>query len=251
MLMRLYQGDCYEIMRDIPSNTVDLVVMDPPYEIGTAGGGLYTSKRRRYVNDLVAMQDGFSDAILDEICRVLKKINLYVFCSLKQMPGLLTYFVQRRGCNWNLLTWHKTNPVPACNNKYLSDTEYICFFRESGIKISGSYETKKTYFVTPHNKTDKDKYNHPTIKPENIIRVLVGNSSKPGDMVLDPFMGSGTTGVICKELQRDFIGIEIDPKHFATASHRISATKEVEIEQILALDIECECQLDLFTGLKL
>jgi len=220
-LIQLFQGDCYEILKDIPDKTVDLIVMDPPYEIGTTGGGMYSHGKRKYAGELITMQNGFNDSILKELCRVMKKINLYVFCSLKQIPMLLEYFVKGKGCNYNLLTWHKTNPVPACNNKYLSDTEYICFFREPGVHIGGSYKTKKTYFITPLNKADKQKYNHPTVKPENIIQAMIVNSSKEGDLVIDPFMGSGTTGAVCKALQRNFIGIEINPQYFKTAEQRI------------------------------
>lgn len=123
--------------------------------------------------------------------------------------------------NMELLTWHKTNPVPTCNNKYLSDTEYLLFFRETGVKINGSYETKKKYYVTPTNKDDKKQYGHPTIKPLDIIKNLIINSSNEGDVVLDPFMGSGTTPVACVETNRHYIGFEIDQNYFDIACKRL------------------------------
>lgn len=137
--------------------------------------------------------------------------------------------------NFDLLTWHKTNPVPTCNNKYLSDTEYLLFFRENGVKIYGTYQTKKKYYVSPTNKEDKQKYNHPTIKPLNIIENLITNSSKENDVVLDCFMGSGTTGVACKNLNRDFIGMEIDEKYFKIAEERINGEKSKQE----VLDLSC------------
>jgi len=92
---------------------------------------------------------------------------------------------------------------------------------KNGVKIYGNYHTKRKYYVTPANVEDKKKYNHPTIKPLNIIENLIINSSQENDTVLDCFMGSGTTGVACKRLNRNFIGIEIDEKYFEIAKERI------------------------------
>lgn len=138
-----------------------------------------------------------------------------------KIPILIDYFVKEHGCNWNLLTWHKTNPAPACGNKYLSDTEYCFFAREPGVKIYGSYQTKKTYYITPVNKKDKKLYDHPTVKPLEIVENLIENSSKENEIVLDPFLGSGTTGVASKLHKRQFIGIELDNTYFETAKKRI------------------------------
>lgn len=120
-----------------------------------------------------------------------------------------------------MLTWHKTNPVPACGNKYLTDTEYCFFARERGVKVYGSYQTKKTYYVTSLNTKDKKLYGHPTVKPLEIVENLIVNSSQEGDRVFDPFMGSGTTGVASKLHKRDFVGVEIDNTYFETAKNRI------------------------------
>lgn len=218
----LYLGDCMDIMKTIEDKSIDLVITDPPYKIETSGGGLYTQADKQYVKELNSMKDGFSEDVLDELCRIMKKINIYFFCSQKQIIPLLDYFVKKKKCNWNLLTWHKTNPVPACGNKYLTDTEFILFFREKGVKVYGSYNTKFTYYVTPLNQKDKKKYGHPTIKPQEILLNLVTNSSQEGDTVCDPFMGSGSTGVACKSLNRDFIGIEVDNNWYQIAQNRIN-----------------------------
>ena len=218
----LYLGDCMDIMKIIEDKSIDLVITDPPYKIETSGGGLYTQADKQYVKELNSMKDGFSEDVLDELCRIMKKINIYFFCSQKQIIPLLDYFVKKKKCNWNLLTWHKTNPVPACGNKYLTDTEFILFFREKGVKVYGNYNTKFTYYVTPLNQKDKKKYGHPTIKPQEILLNLVTNSSQEGDTVCDPFMGSGSTGVACKSLNRDFIGIEVDNNWYQIAQNRIN-----------------------------
>lgn len=218
----LHLGDCMDIMKTIEDKSIDLVITDPPYKIETSGGGLYTQADKQYIKELNSMKDGFSEDVLDELCRIMKKINIYFFCSQKQIIPLLDYFVKKKKCNWNLLTWHKTNPVPACGNKYLTDTEFILFFREKGVKVYGNYNTKFTYYVTPLNQKDKKKYGHPTIKPQEILLNLVTNSSQEGDTVCDPFMGSGSTGVACKSLNRDFIGIEVDNNWYQIAQNRIN-----------------------------
>jgi DNA modification methylase len=218
----IYNIDCLQGLRQMPDGCVDLIVTDPPYDIETKGAGLYKQDDKRYIHELEGMSSGFDDVMLDELCRVMKKINIYIFCSQKQILPLLNYFVTQRHCNYNILTWHKTNPVPACGNKYLTDTEFILFFREKGVKIYGEYNTKFTYYVTPLNKEDKKKYNHPTIKPLKIVRNLIINSSLEGDLVLDPFTGSGTTAVAAKTLGRKYIGFEINTEYVEIANNRLA-----------------------------
>lgn len=218
-------GDCLEVMKNIPDHSVDLIVTDPPYLKKSHGyyhgGGSFGTTNRAYHGELDGenLLDGCSITVLEEIKRVMKKINLYIFCSKEQLLQYMTFF---KDYNMDLLTWHKTNPVPTCHNKYLSDTEYILFFRENGVKIYGDYETKKKFYVSQTNKRDKELYQHPTVKPIKIIENLVLNSSEPNDIVLDPFMGSGTTGVACKHLNRNFIGIELNDKYFQVAQDRIN-----------------------------
>ena len=227
-MIDLRQGDCLEIMKDIPDKSIDLIVIDPPYELETQrGGGFFRNsneKRRKYQDEIENMMTGISEQLLDILCNKMKKVNIYIFCSRTQMLTLLNY-ANKNNFSWNLLTWHKTNPIPTCNNKYLNDTEYIVFMREKGVQVFGSYHTKKSYFITSVNKKEKQLYGHPTIKPLDIIENLIINSSQENDTILDCFMGSGTTGVACKELHRNFIGIELDKKYFEIAKKRIEETK--------------------------
>ena len=222
-MVDLKHGDCLELMKDIPDGSVDLVLTDPPYMIATVGAGIYKQADKQYVKELDGIKDGFDEKVLDEICRVMKKINVYLFCSQKQIIPLIDYFVKKKNCNWNILSWHKSNPVPACGNKYLTDTEFVLFFREKGVKIYGEYETKFTYYVTPLNQKDKKQYEHPTIKPVKILQNLIVNSTLENGAVLDCFMGSGSTGVACVNTNRRFIGIELDDKYFEIAKQRIDA----------------------------
>lgn len=209
MSIDLKCGDSYELIKDIPTNSIDLVIIDPPYQFDMAGGGgcFGTHKRNyhtEYVNlcklerpfeekeivrvksnaddhrkQLRFISEGFTNEILDELVRVMKKINIYVWCSKAQIKQIWNYF-DEKGCNLDLLTWHKTNPIPTCNNSYLNDTEYLIFAREKGVKVYGTYHTKKKYYVSKANVADKKLYEHPTIKPLEIIKNLVINSSLGG-----------------------------------------------------------------------
>ena len=303
-LDNIYCEDCYEAIKKIPDKSIDLVIIDPPYEfcqggkghsdlgdrkqkqknemysldtditkrkIGTgysSGGGCFGTKKRNYHseinetdvtlarkkyldylnehgkdeeserlrvianaidnrNNTYFISKGISNEILDELVRVMKKVNIYVWCNKAQLRQLIDYF-DDLGCNIDLLTWHKTNPIPTCNNTYLSDTEYCVFARESGVKIYGTVETKKKYYVSSCNVEDKQLYDHPTIKPENIISNLIINSSEEEDIVLDTFMGSGTTAVCAKKLNRHFIGFELNPKFHKIACDRLNGITQQE-----------------------
>ena len=227
MNTQIFCGDCLELIKDIPDNSIDLVVIDPPYEIPNGGGGAFGIKKRKFRKELEdgSLTKGFDMAVLDELIRVMQKVNNYIWCNKEQIRDYLNYF---KKCNMELLTWHKTNPVPACGNKYLSDTEYLLFFREKGVKVRGTYYTKRKFYVTKTNKRDKGKYNHPTVKPLDITENIIINSSLEGDVVLDCFMGSGTTGVACVNTGRNFIGIELDPTYFETAKKRL---EEAEVKK--------------------
>lgn len=227
----LRNQDCMETMKEMPDNFVDLIVTDPPYEICTKGAGIYNQPDKQYVKRLNGMRDGYDDSVLEEMCRVMKRINIYLWCSQKQIIHLLDYFVSKRNCNWNILSWHKTNPVPACGNKYLTDTEFILYFREKGVPIFGDYGTKKTWYASPIDVKEKKLYNHPTVKPTNILKNLIINSSEERGIVFDPFMGTGSTGAACIETNRRFMGSEIDKQYFETAKDRICSVN-AQIEAI-------------------
>lgn len=231
----IYNMDCLEGMKMIPDGSVDCIICDPPYLLENKGGGFWSKNEDPNVNHYNArgtckgmdklgnIKSGFDKTILDEMCRVMKKVNIYIFCSQKQIQQHLDYFVNGKGCNWNLLSWHKTNPIPACGNKYLNDTEYILFFREKGVRIYGSYETKRTFYTTLRNQEDNMRYHHPTVKPVQIIRNFVVNSTQEGGVILDPFLGTGTTAVASIKEHRHYIGFEIDTAHYQTALKRIAA----------------------------
>lgn len=142
-----------------------------------------------------------------------------------------------KGCNVDLLVWYKTNPLPTCNNKYLSDLEYCVFAREPNNPLFGTYETKSKCYISGANVADKKEYAHPTCKPVERLKHFIINSSKEGDVILDPFAGSGSTLVAAKELNRQYIGFEIDEKWYKVAKDRL-------------IGINVKGQIDLFADFE-
>ncbi len=218
----IYNMDCLQGLQQIESGTVSLIVADPPYELQQHNGaGAFGRKNREYHQGIDHLQSGVSNEVLEECLRVCKHPNMYIFCSKDQLPQLLNFALSHK-LKYDLLTWHKTNPVPTCNNKYLSDTEYIVFMR-NGANLYGTYETKRKYFITQTNTADKKAFGHPTPKPVPIIKTLIENSTQSGDLVLDPYMGSGTTAVACMQSGRKYIGFELDKDYYDKAVKRIKA----------------------------
>ncbi len=225
MINTITLGNCYELIKEIPDNSIDLIYIDIPYLFthGKGGAGALSKRVNRLMKEeLYKIKDGIDISLFDEICRILKNINIYIWCNQKQMLEILKYFIDNKNCNFEILTWNKTNPIPMTDNTYLSDIEYCLFFREKGVRLNNGYELKSKYYISPLNKADKDKYNHPTIKPLELVKRHILHSTQKGDLVLDCFSGSGTTCVACKELDRRFIGIEIDPEYHKISLDRLN-----------------------------
>ena len=153
---------------------------------------------------------------------MLKEPNLYFWCNKKQIPEYLDFYVNKHKCKFDILFWSKPNALPTYSNKYLSDTEYLLYFRKGkGKCFPQSYEDAKTYYIAPINHKDKKQFGHPTIKPLEITEKIIRNSSKEDQLVLDPFMGSGQTGIACVKQKRKFIGIDIEQRWFELSTRRI------------------------------
>ena len=173
--------DCLDGLRDLPDGCIDLVVTDPPYAYASnRGGGCFGSDKKAYHSELEPISHGFAKEVNEELLRVMAKSNIYIWCSRDQVRDTLDWWLDNADVGMDILTWHKTNPVPTCHNKYLSDTEYLLFFRGKGVKVHGTYETKRKFLVSGVNKADKDLYNHPTVKPYGMTRDLIVNSSLRG-----------------------------------------------------------------------
>lgn len=222
----LLHGDCLEVMKQIPDKSVDCVIMDPPYKILGNGFSAPAGKlkdRDIFKNDIIKIKDGFDFSLLFEIERVLKKWNAYIYCNKDLLFDLVVWFKENTKANLDVLIEHINNPTPFCNT-YLNDIDYILFIREAGVKINGTYHDKIKLRSKNTNKEDKKKYGHPTPKYVCLVEQYVKNSTNEKGTVLDPFMGSGTTGVACKRLNRNFIGVELDENYFNIAKKRIEET---------------------------
>lgn len=224
----LFNADALETIKTFSDKSIDLIVTDPPYDIAVdenCGGmlerkGLGKSFKQLKDSDIVSGYDIKSYG--KEFFRILKTVNLYIWCNKKQIPEYLDFYVLQNECLFEILTWHKTNALPNLANKYITDTEFLLYFhKKGGFCQPNSYEDGKSYFMSLINLKDKKVWHHPTIKPLEFTKRVIRNSSREGETVLDCFMGSGTTGVACKELNRNFIGIERNPEFFKSASIRL------------------------------
>lgn len=203
----IYHGDCREILPTLPN--VDLVLTDPPYEITASGGGIGAT--RKYLNDTEGFTDcGFDYSLLSGF------ENWICFGTLRQVPKLIEC---ANGKRWMLITWNKPNPCPLINGNYLPDTEYIVHAWSSG-QLFGDFQDKARFIVHPLG--DKQQGEHPNEKPMRVMLKLVRVGSKETQAILDPFMGSGTTLVAAKQLNRQAIGIEIEEKYCEIAAKRLS-----------------------------
>ena len=225
----MWQGDCLERMKDIPDKSIDLIATDPPYLISSInGGGTINNKMKlnKSLQDLtiVDITKGYDIELFGkEFVRIMKEINIYFWCNKRQIPDYFNFYVNQLKCKYEVLCWHKTNALPTYSNKYLTDTEYCLYFHKGkGKCFPQSYEDAKTYYIAPSNQSDKRKFKHPTIKPLDFMEKIIRNSTRENAIVLDPFMGSGTTGVAAANTGRKFIGIELDEKYFETAKQRIN-----------------------------
>lgn len=224
--IELWYGDCLEVMKNIPDGSIDLVVTDPPYKTtsrgssGGTGGILKEEINKR--GKVFKHNDIEFNEWLPELYRVLKDTgHAYIMSNNKNLKNMLME-IENVGFNiYKTLIWAKNSPIT--NMYYMDSHEYIIFCRKGKAKRINNCGTKSVLNVdNPRNKV------HPTEKPVELMEVLVNNSSLDGEVVLDPFMGSGTTGVACKNLNRKFIGIELDENYFNIAKERIEKHEVVK-----------------------
>lgn len=231
--MKLLNQDCYEVFKKIPDNSIDLIYTDPPYDTGvdpedttgTCNTLMGLAKTLAPLNTLSI--DKFDlETFCEESVRVLKRINIYVWCNKSQIIRYMNVFVNKHHCNYSILVWHKTNALPTYFNKYIDDLEYCLYFWEPGVYCKPlTYVDAQKLYISGINRENKI-YKHPTIKPLPFVKSMLSNSTQQRFVVFDPFMGSGTTGVACKLLNRqiEFIGCENNEDYFNIAVNRINET---------------------------
>lgn len=184
----IYCGNAYNLIKDLPDKSVDLIVTDPPYEIDNLVTktkkmtGMMKNRKQTYLHEMAdsKLGEGIDLKILDDFVRVMKKINIYIWCNKEQIYDYLTYFVKERGCKWEMIIWAKDNPPPFIEGHYLRDKEYCLYFWEKGVKLNLTYERGKTVYLTHTNTKDKKDFGHPTIKELEIIKNLILNSNGGG-----------------------------------------------------------------------
>lgn len=232
---RLIQGDCLEVMKDIPDGSIDLIVTDPPYKIISGGcrikdngdecSGILNkrrdNKRTDWVDEVRTGKIFLENEItfkqwLPEMYRVLKNgTHIYIMTNDRNMQEALNESVKAGFKLVNILAWKKNNCTP--NRYYMKNLEYIIMLRKGKAKNINNMGSKQCLEINNIIGTKK----HPTEKPSSLMEIMINNSSAENDMILDPFMGSGSTGVACINTNRKFIGIELDEKYFNIAKERI------------------------------
>lgn len=212
---KVIQGDCLEVMREIPDKSIDLVLTDPPYNAG-----------REYDNDSLTEKEYqvFTNAYLTGCKRVLTDNgNLVLILGVKyQKPAVMWLFNNMNYC-WEFCWW-KSNGM--LNGKAtFSKFEKVMWFS----KETGTYYRQKPEYTDVWNipiRTHENNNGHPTPKDTRGLYKIIKLLSTETDLILDPFLGSGTTAVACVKLKRNFIGIEISEKYCEIARQRLANEPE-------------------------
>jgi site-specific DNA-methyltransferase (adenine-specific) len=204
----LHKGDCIPFMAKMPSESVSVVISDPPYGTELITGG-YSRTHKTIENDkdlsIVALA-------FKEFPRLIGNGYAAMFFSPRNMPE---FFSSIRGVWYGHIVWNKKAPGMGQGIRYMHENIAVFQFGDP------EQPTNNIFSVINALKVNAE---HPHQKPVAAMKSLIEWLTNPGDIVFDPFMGSGTTGVACMELDRDFIGCELDEKHFAVAEQRIKAS---------------------------
>ena len=221
--IKLKQGDSLELLKEIPDCSIDLIVTDPPYRCiswGRAGkrnqpsGILTKNDGKLFDHNNVKASDFFP-----ELYRVLKDdAHCYVMVNLLNLQDFMNAAFQAGFKIHNLLIWRKNNATP--NRWYMKNCEFTLFFYKGKAKPIRNCGSKQCHYFS--NIVGRNQ--HPTEKPVELMEYYILNSCCENDIVLDPFMGSGSTAVACVNTGRHFIGMELDQKYFDIAANRIAAS---------------------------
>lgn len=221
-MIQLINGEAITEMKKLKDNTIDFILIDPPYKLDNHGGGKNGFKDRKLVKDLHIdfISNSFDmSGVFVEMERLQPTMNAVIFCSNKQVSEIMSYW-ENRNKSVTLLVWQKTNPTPLSNGKYISDLEFMVFVRgkKATYNSIGYKDQLKTFtYAAP----SKKKRIHPTEKPQEILERLIKIHSNEGDVIMDCFGGSFSTGIASIKLGRSFIGVEIDDKIFIDAKERL------------------------------
>lgn len=234
-LNKIYNEDCLEGMKRIPDKSVDLIVTDPPYEHVKGGMkskkyNVGTWKAESYMNEKMSdfkKEDIFN--FLNISIKKMKKVNMYIFCSKLQLAHYFDYINQNKKLKYDLLVWDKSsvdNKYSMKSSKFFTqDIEYIIRIYESGVSLNKIWNEEGTKsdskYYMKRQKFQQPKGKHNTMKPIKLIERFIKLSSNENDVVLDMFMGSGTTAIACINTNRNYIGFEMDKEFYNISQERI------------------------------
>lgn len=253
----IYKGDCVEILnKEIKINSIPLIFADPPYNLSgkslnlknnNTGGAFYKVNEDWDTFEYVDYVK-FTNKWISASHNVLKDNgSLYVSCTQHNIGEILIE-AKKTGLELkNILTWYKTNAMPNITKRtFTHSTEFVCWFVKGKNWIFNYEDVKK--FNPNKTKEGKDKQMrdfldfiklpivqgkerlrgengralHPTQKPEKLLELIILASSNKNDIVLDPFFGTGTTGFVAQKLDRNWVGIESNPKYIEMAKERLT-----------------------------
>ncbi len=227
--------DCKIYLKSIPDNFVDLIIIDPPYNVSKKNSVIRMKDRKSVNYDFGDWDYDFDPKeIMPDLKRVLKPNgSIYIFTSTK-LIAIYHPILEKEWRYRSIITWVKTNPVPKFfKNGYLSATEFVLYAvnkkdrQERPVFNFKTQAEMKNVFITSalqgkeRLKDENNKTLHPTQKPLSLVKHLIEISSNEGDIVMDCFLGTGTTAVASKMLNRNYIGCEFDEKYFKVIQERL------------------------------
>lgn len=226
--LQLYEGDCLKILKNLSNDriVVDAIITDPPYNISKKNNFNTMNTAHRHGIDFGEWDKNFDLVSWLKLSDKLLKNggNIIIFSSFLHMGTIATELEKLNYSIKDLIRWVKPNPMPRnIKRRFVVDCEYAIWAVKGNKKWTFNVLDKP--YMRPQiicsRPTGNEKTIHPTQKPIILISKLINIFTNKNDLVLDPFMGSGTTGIACKKLDRKFIGIEIDKKYFCIAKERI------------------------------
>lgn len=229
-MYKLLHGNCLELIKNIPNESIDLILTDIPFNI-SKDNNFKTMKDRTGRNgiDFGEWDKDFNEFCLSDFVPKLKKGGSFVTFHSFEQYGLLLNVFNNKLILKDRFVWEKTNPMPRNRDRrYISNIELCSWFVKDGAKWTFNRQNE-TYdgcvLRYPSESGGGFKRYHPCQKNVKLIEELLKRHSNENDIILDPFMGSGSTGVACVNNDRSFIGIEADERYFNIAKERIESIK--------------------------
>ncbi|MBE3559938.1 MAG: site-specific DNA-methyltransferase [Ktedonobacteraceae bacterium] len=225
----LILGDSSEYIKKIADHSVDLILTDPPYNLGRySTGNIKMSWRKDFNNDVAEWDTTIFDpaAWLDDFVRILKPTGTIFAFTSYNLLGQWHQAFDPVFDTFQFIVWHKTNPPPKLRRAgFLNSCELIVCAWNKGHTWNFTKQSEMHNFIESPICMGKERVKnpvHPTQKPIRVLSPLIRLATNPGDLVFDPFMGVGSTGVAAVQLGRRFLGVEIDPLYYQAAERRLA-----------------------------